>query len=177
MQWYNEPALFEQRNGIYTVTTKPRQDFWRKTLHQFIKDDGHFYYETVAGDFTVDVKFTGKYREQYDQAGLMLRESETVWMKCGIELLDGVQRVSTVVTREFSDWSIIKLDYHPPSCWLRVRRMKEAIEVYYSLNGIDFFMMRQAYLSVAESLQVGLMACSPTGEGFTVTFENFQIGR
>ena len=60
-------------------------------------------YETVTGDFTATVKITGNYAVLYDQAGLMVRESETVWMKCGIEYLEGVQQASAVITRDFSD--------------------------------------------------------------------------
>ena len=34
-------------------------------------------------------------------------------MKCGIELVDGVQHASVVVTREYSDWSVVPLPRRP----------------------------------------------------------------
>ena len=36
---------------------------------------------------------------------------------------------------------------------------------------------RQAYLTDAASVDVGLMACSPRGSGFAVTFENLSVVR
>jgi hypothetical protein len=175
MQWYNDPARVEETQNRVTVTTKPQHDFWRETRHGFIKDDGHFYYREVSGDFTAEVKFTGAYKDQYDQAGLMLRADEFVWLKCGVELLNDVQQASTVVTRDYSDWSVVALPNTPESMWLRVVRLAEAVEVYYSLNGASYTLMRQAYLTKQETLQVGLMCCSPKGDGFTVTFEDFTI--
>lgn len=175
MQWYNEPADSKISSSRVTMTTKPQHDFWRETLHGFIKDDGHFYYRAVTGDFVASVKFTGAYKDQYDQAGLMLRENERTWLKCGVELLDRTQQASTVVTRDYSDWSIVGLHNNPKSLWLRVERKGEAVEVYYSLNGAAYALMRQAYLTTADTLQVGLMSCSPKGEGFTVVFEDFTV--
>lgn len=145
------------------------------TLHNFIKDDAPFYFQEVSGDFTATVKVTGAYRSLYDQAGLMVRESETVWMKCGIEFLEGVQQASAVITREFSDWSIVPLPDNPPTIWFRAKRTGAAIEVFYSRDGADFSLIRQGYLSAAPTLKVGVMCAAPTGDGFDVTFEDFTI--
>jgi regulation of enolase protein 1 (concanavalin A-like superfamily) len=175
MQWYNKPAAIQETKNTVTITTMSKTDFWRTTRHDFIADNGHFYYQAVTGDFTAEVKFTGKYTAQYDQAGLMVRQDELVWLKCGVELLDGVQQAATVVTREFSDWSVIAMPDSPESLWLRVQRIGSAVEVYYSTDGTNYAMMRQTYLSEAETLQVGLLACSPTGDGFEVTFEDFEM--
>ncbi|MGB1287421.1 MAG: DUF1349 domain-containing protein [Aggregatilineales bacterium] len=175
LNWYNEPAVWSEKDGALMVTAGAKTDFWRVTLHDFIKDDAHFYYQDVAGDFTVTVKITGQYATLYDQAGLMVRESETVWMKCGIEYLDGVQQASAVITRDFSDWSIVPLDDNPETIWIRTQRTGSAIEVYYSRNGENFVLIRQGYLTATDTLQVGVMCAAPQGDGFEVIFEDFQI--
>ena len=175
MHWYNEPTIWSQQNDTLTVTAGAKTDFWRVTRHNFIKDDAHFFYQEVTGDFTATVKIIGQYATLYDQAGLMLRESETVWMKCGIEYLDGVQQASAVITREFSDWSIVPLADNPPAIWIRVQRSREAVEVYYSRDGDNFIMIRQGYLTTTKTLQVGMMCAAPQGDGFEVVFEHFVI--
>jgi regulation of enolase protein 1 (concanavalin A-like superfamily) len=129
----------------------------------------------VSGDFTAEVKISGQYAALYDQAGLMVRLDEIVWLKCGIELLDGVQQVSAVVTRDFSDWSVIALPHNPPSIWIRLLRRGDTIEIYYSLDGMAYTLFRQTHLTPAPAVSVGLMACSPTGKGFPVTFEGFAV--
>jgi uncharacterized protein len=175
MQWYNEPPRWREQNGTIHITTGAKTDFWRKTHYDFIRDDGHFYYETVTGDFTTEVKITGQYQVLYDQAGLMVRQDETTWLKCGIEYVEAVQNVSAVVTRDFSDWSVVPLQQPPVSLRLRVQRRAEAIEVQYSLDGEHYQMLRLTYLTDAATLQVGLMAASPQGEGCEITFEDFKI--
>jgi regulation of enolase protein 1 (concanavalin A-like superfamily) len=176
MQWYNEPPEWSDDDGIITLKTAPDTDFWRLTRHDYVKDDAHFYYETISGDFVAQVRFRAAYNALYDQAGLMLRENETTWLKCGVEYLDGVQAASTVITRDFSDWSIVTLPDNPPYLWLRLERVGNAIEISFSVDGEDYTLMRQGYLSDAQVLQVGVMCASPRGNGFTARFDHFTVG-
>lgn len=175
MNWYNEPQKWQEKDKTLIMQCEGKTDFWRVTRHDFIKDDAHFYYEELKGDFTVTVKITGDYATLYDQAGIMIRENELNWMKCGIEYLDGVQQASAVITHEFSDWSIVPLNDNPTSIWIQAKRIGEAIEVYFSRDGENFIMIRQGYLSISEKLQVGMMCAAPTGDGFEVKFEDFSI--
>lgn len=173
--WHNEPPAWEAREDTLTMTTGPKTDFWRVTHYGFVRDSGHFGYREIAGDFDAAVKVVGAYADLYDQAGLMVRADETTWLKCGIELVDGEQQVSAVVTREFSDWSVVPLADHPPALWLRLKRRGAAVEVHYSLDGDQFAMLRMAYLSPATTLRVGPMAASPEGPGFAVSFEGLAV--
>jgi regulation of enolase protein 1 (concanavalin A-like superfamily) len=175
MQWYNEPPHWQTLTDGIHLTTGAKTDFWRKTHYGFVRDNGHFYYQTVTGNFTVEVKITGQYKVLYDQAGLMVRENETTWLKCGIEFVENLQNVSAVVTRDFSDWSVVALLQAPASLWLRVQRRAEAIEIQYSLDGEQYQMLRLAYLTQAKTVQVGLMAASPQGEGCKIVFEEFKL--
>ena len=60
-----------------------------------------------------------------------------IWVKAGIEYVDGVQNVSAVVTHGHSDWSIISLDSAPQSVWIKAVRRLLTIKVSYSLDGSD----------------------------------------
>lgn len=175
MDWYNEPSQWTADNGMITITAHGKTDFWRKTHDGGIRDSGHFYFQPVRGNFTAGVKFTANYHALYDQAGLMVRLDETTWLKCGIELFNGVQQASTVVTRDFSDWSVVPLPDSPPVLWLRVTRHGSTFEVSFSRDGKTYTMLRQAHLTEAETVSVGLMVCAPTGDGFTATFEGFKV--
>lgn len=175
MNWFNVPATWRIDHDTITVTTNPRTDFWRKTHYGFIRDNGHFYYHPVRGDFTATVSFSGRYTAQYDQAGLMVRLDEANWLKGGIEYVDGAQLASVVVTRDYSDWSVAPLDPAPANLWLRLARQGDAVEVSYSLDGENYVMIRVAYLPPAEEAQVGVMCASPEGDGFIVTFKDLVI--
>ena len=175
MQWYNPPPAWEERGDTLVVTAGPRTDFWRKTHYGFVRDSGHFFYQEVAGDFQCDVVVRGAYASLYDQAGLMVRADETTWLKTGIEFVEGAQYASAVVTRDFSDWSVVPLAGSPPAIWLRLRRARETVEVSYSLDGDRYAMLRLAYLTLAERVQVGPMCAAPDGDGFEVSFEGLVV--
>jgi len=176
MPWLNPPPTYLADGRTINAQAAARTDFWRKTHNGELRDSGHFYYEAVSGDFVASVKVIGQYAALYDQAGIMVRQDETTWIKCGIEFVNGVQMASAVVTRDYSDWSVRPLA-NPQAIWLRVARHGGTIEVYISLDGVSYEMIRQAYLSDAPTLNVGVMFCAPTGNGFAVRFEDVVIQR
>jgi regulation of enolase protein 1 (concanavalin A-like superfamily) len=175
MHWLNEPPGWTEQDGALRFTVAPGTDFWRKTHNGAIRDNGHFHYRIVFGDFTARVKVTGQYNSLYDQAGLMVREDETTWLKCGIEYMNGVQHASAVVTRDYSDWSVTPLPAAPVALYLEVRRTGGTIEISYSLDGAAYAMCRTTRLTASSSLEVGPMAAAPKGPGFPVVFEEFHI--
>src|SRR5437588_7217338 len=175
MDWYNEPPRWNVDGETITIRSGPKTDFWRTTHYGFIRDNGHFYHHRIVGDFLVEVKVRGAYAALYDQAGLMVRVDEANWMKCGIEFVDGVQQVSAVVTREYSDWSVVPLRDPPPALWLRVSRRGSALEVQYAVDGERYALLRLAYLPPAEAVRVGPMCASPEGNGVSVAFEGFTV--
>ena len=177
MQWYNEPREWTVEGDRVTMVADPVTDFWRKTDCGEIRDNGHFYFRHITGDFSAQVRFSGQYAVLYDQAGLMVRVDEENWVKCGVEFVNGIQHASAVVTRDYSDWSVVPLASNPATLWLRVSRRGSTIEVHTSLDGNHYTMIRSAYLKRAETVQVGLMCAAPEGAGFPVTFEGFAVWR
>jgi uncharacterized protein len=175
MHWLNEPPTWQITNDRMRVVTGPKTDFWRVTHYGFIRDNGHFYYEERPGDFTIQVKIDAKYEALYDQAGVMIRLDASNWIKAGVEYTDGLPHFSAVVTREFSDWSVLPAS-SPGPVWFRLTKLRSAIRIQYSTDGLLFRMLRLAYFPDPGSAQVGLMCCSPEREGFEVDFSAYSIG-
>ncbi|WP_425146247.1 DUF1349 domain-containing protein [Deinococcus sp.] len=162
------------------MLTAPATDFWRVTHYGFIRDNGHFLPQTVTGDFGAEVEVCGAYREQYDQAGLMLRVSAEVWLKCGVEFVDGRQHLSVVVTHGQSDWSVLPLATVPHSFRLQLARRGNTLDVRTALSDDrqahgPFQMLRLGWLPLPETVQVGVMCASPDGQGFEVVFRGFRV--
>jgi uncharacterized protein len=177
MTWLNEPRNWKQENDHLTVFADTHTDFWRKTHYGFVRDNGHFYYETIAGNFEVETEFRGRYESLYDQAGLMIRLDETTWLKTGIEFVNEVHYLSAVVTRDYSDWSVVPLDSYPGSLRLKLKREGGAVTMEYRSTDLGWVMFRTAYLSTAHELEVGRMAAAPEGKGFEVIFSEFRLQR
>jgi uncharacterized protein len=175
MNWLNEPPTWHTENDRVRVVTGLNTDFWRRTHYGFIRDNGHFYYEERSGDFTIEVRIDAKYETLYDQAGIMIRTDATNWIKAGVEYTDRLPHFSAVVTREFSDWSILPAASAGPA-WLRLTKLGTAVRIQYSTDGVSFHMLRLAYFPEAASTQVGIMCCSPERAGFEVEFSAYAIG-
>lgn len=182
-RWMNEPPFVSEWGGVLRVRTAGKTDFWRETFYGFVRASGHFRGMRVEGDFSAEVVVRGRYEELYDQAGLMVWVDERTWMKAGIEYTDGAQHFSVVVTREFSDWSVTRLEGNPASVRVRVTRHGEALRAQYQVEGEgEWRMARLAYLpvgsAVGAAVEVGVMCCSPQREdgGFEAEFEGFAVG-
>jgi regulation of enolase protein 1 (concanavalin A-like superfamily) len=177
MKWFNEPASAKQSGDQFLVTTRAKTDFWRRTFYNYVTNNGHFFFLPVAGDFTFESRVAGKYAALYDQAGLMVRIDSSNWLKCGIELVDGIGHASVVVTREFSDWSTVRGVTTKDSLWWRIVRKGTSLEVLYSLDGKNFTSTRLGYLPLQASVDVGIMCCSPEGTGFESTFDELHLAQ
>jgi len=175
MQWYNEPEQWEIKDNKLIIQVTPGSDYWRISHYGFTVDDAPFYYGTYGGEFEAKVKLTGAYKTRFDQMGLMIRTDHKNYIKTGVEFVDGKFNVSTVVTHEKSDWSVLPLDKAPAFIWIKVVRRLDAVEIFYSLDDKEYIMTRNAPLQDNSPVMVGLMAASPDGKGFEAKFENFKV--
>ncbi len=175
MQWFNEPEQYEIKNGTLTMDVPAQCDYWRVSHYGFTVDDGPFLYGTYGGEFEAKVKVSGDYKVRFDQAGMMIRIDKDNYMKCGIEYVDGKYNISTVVTHNTSDWSLIRLDKPVDYIWLKAVRCKDAIEVFYSFDDKEYTMMRTLWMQQNTPVMVGLMAACPDGNGFRAKFSDFHV--
>ena len=71
----------------------------------------------------VETSFTLDPRRQFDQAGLVVRLDSEHWVKTGIEVVDGVPRLSCVVCNVYADWSTQV--WAEPALRLRVHKVRK----------------------------------------------------
>jgi uncharacterized protein len=188
LRWMNEPPEWRDDGTTLTVRSAPGTDFWRRTMVDKIKDDGHFYYQLVTGDFVAVVNVAAGYRAQFDQAGLLVRQNALNWLKCGVEIVHGVWErdyayhgsahliMAGLTTGGWSEWSTLpQLPENPPSVWFRVTRESNTLLVDYSLDGVTYSILKVCAFPRAQRLRIGRFAASPTGAGFAATFTSFSV--
>lgn len=177
-QWLNEPANWLSYAGL-TVTSDTDTDFWQTTHYGFNRDTGHALLQPVGAQFRMRTRFFGDYREQHDQAGLMLRIDERNWIKAGIEYVDGEQYLSAVVTREHSDWSLLPLSVahgDVESVTVEIERFEDAVHVRCAAeDGEPVNILRMAYFPPDVPARAGPMCASPDGAGFPVRFADLTL--
>jgi uncharacterized protein len=174
--WLNQPSQWNEAGDTLTVTVAPGTDYWQVTHYGFIRDNGPFRYQEQAGNFEAKVRISGKYHELYHQAGLMIRIDEKNWIKAGIEFVNGKQNVSVVVTREFSDWSVLARSDNPAFIWLRLQRYHDTVQLSYSTDNQASSMIRLAFFPPQVPVKIGMFAAAPGKEPLEATFDHFSIG-
>jgi regulation of enolase protein 1 (concanavalin A-like superfamily) len=175
MQWHNEPASWQRTAGVLQVNADPGTDFWRVTGYGYTRDNGHLYGQVAPGDVDVTAVVRGGFRGQYDQAGLMLRADERVWLKCGVEYFNGRPRLSTVVTVGYSSWMMADLPDGTAEVGLSLSRRGEAVEIRYEAAGRPPELAAMLYLPPDREMLAGVMCAAPQSEGFTVSFHDLRV--
>jgi len=176
-RWLNAPKCWSETDDSLHVRTDSGSDFWQKTQYGFERDSGHFLGYPVEQDFTAQVRITGTFTELYDQAGLMVRRSQALWCKAGLEINDGVAHLGSVLTLGHSDWALSTVPDALHGFWLRLTLQAEVLRIQYSLDGQVWPLLRLCRFAVGEGadLQVGPYCCSPQREGLEVTFADLRI--
>jgi regulation of enolase protein 1 (concanavalin A-like superfamily) len=95
-----------------------------------------------------------------------------------VEYTDGIMHFSTVVTNDHSDWSVVALTGTPPKVGARITRLGDALFIQYSVDdGKSWSMARLAWFPASpDTVEIGMMACSPKRGGFQVEFFDFKLG-
>lgn len=174
--WLNQPESVVEANGKLLVTAKENSDFWRTTSYGFIHDSGHALLNEFPQDSSVELTWLLNYREQFDQAGLLVWADDEHWIKAGIEFADGAPQLGAVVTDTFSDWSVAPVpDWMDKVVQLRVSRSGDALTIRAGLDG-DWKLVRLCPLDPKLGWKVGLHLASPSRAGLTVEFLQNRIG-
>lgn len=174
----NPPPSARPEDGSLIVLSSPATDFWRRTSYGYVRDNGHFLRAPLEGDAGIELVFSGRFSEQFDQAGLMLRMSPEVWLKTGVEVSDDRLYASAVVTIGASDWSVARIPAVRTGdrITVRVSRVGDAVTVRYRLGGGQLRLLRLAHLPGDGDAAYGPFCCSPTGPGLEVRFHALRIG-
>jgi len=180
LRWMNEPQSWKQTESGLLVNMDAKHDFWRKTYYKplMISNNGHCFYSEfpTEGKVMVETSFTLNAVNQFDQAGLMVYLDEEHWIKTGIEHTDGLNRLSSVVTNEYSDWST--QDFPFSNLTIRLFKLDSDYVVEAKKQDGDFSFIRICHLSQRQQsgdknniVKIGLYAASPSEKGGNVVFE------
>ncbi len=177
-RWMCEPTSWSL-DAVLEFKTDPDTDYWQRTHYGFRRDNGHFFYTQLDGDFSLTAAFTYEQTAQYDQAGLMCRVDADTWIKCSAEYeTPSLGRLGSVVTNlGFSDWASQDVEGNPNAMHYRLDRQGDDFRLSWSTDGSDWRQMRITHLHNCPSqLQVGIYACSPVGPGFVCRVEELAVG-
>lgn len=180
LAWINEPTEWKVENNNLCISPIAETDFWQKTHYGFAVDTGHLLSMKIEGDFVCETQVHCSFKNQYDQAGLMVRVNDQCWIKTSVEFEPKEpNRLGVVVTNHgYSDWSTQNVSDDFLNYTLRISRDKSdyTIECKDPTSN-DWIQLRVLHLHDTPNVEIGVYACSPKGAGFEVKFDYLKIDK
>ncbi len=177
-RWMYEPKNWSLDSTL-EIQTDHDTDYWQRTHYGFRRDNGHFFYTELEGDFCLAASFSYEQTAQYDQCGLMCRVDADTWIKCSAEYeTSAFSRLGSVVTNlGYSDWAMQDIPATVARMHYKLNREGNDFMVSWSTDGREWQQMRITHLhQCPPQIQVGVYACSPVGSGFVCRVHDVEIG-
>lgn len=180
--WLNESKVEKKGNAI-EIYAPAKSDFF--CGGNVTSDEGSlpenicnapYYYTEVSGDFVMRVRVSLDFLSTYDSSSVMVMKDIKNWAKFCFEQTDfGTHAVVSVVTRDNTSDDANGCNIDADKVWLQVCRRGNAFAFHYSVDGVNFYMTRFFILNFENTVKVGLVAQSPTGNGGIRIYEDLTI--
>ncbi|WHX49422.1 DUF1349 domain-containing protein [Paenibacillus woosongensis] len=175
-KWLNESQIIE-KDQLLQIPAPGNTDYFINPESGEVKNNAPFLYTEVQGDFVLRAKVRHDFISTYDGAALFIMDRDNRWAKLCHEYSDfGTYTVVSVVTDGVSDDANgVNLD--DKSVWLQIGRKGDAFAMHYSTDGANYRMVRVFNLKASDTLKVGIVSQSPTGQGLVSDFSDIQLER
>lgn len=176
--WLNEPQTVRFDDEGMHVAAKYRTDFWCCNRHNFRKDDGHFFFSYVLGDFCCDLDWSFVSADNFSQCGAMLRIDVNNWFKVSVMYEnETAPLLATSLTQQgYSDLATVPLPPATKHIWYRVKKRKGCYIVSYSVDGVHYTQLRKFYfIHDVDDLKVGAYICAPQQDNFDAVLHSITL--
>lgn len=172
--WLNKPNEWKFINGRLEIIAPTASDFFIDEEGPSIRNSAPFFYTNVKGDFDLTTRVDVEMLEMFDSGCLMLMSDSDNWAKLCYENWFGEPSIVSVVTKTMSDDCVsLKLGNVKP--YLKILRSRNCFGFHYSLNNVDWTIIRYFNMNVPEEIKVGVVAQCPVGKGCKVGFEFLEM--
>lgn len=183
LSWENEPENWNLGGNGLKIHPEGKTDFWQRTHYGMQNDNGHFLkIARKENKFSLTTRVRYRSRNEFDQAGLMVRITPQNWIKTSVEFQpDAPDKLSVVVTNlGYSDWSCQDFTNPDNEIILRIKAERPDFIIEYKLPGSpeNWTLIRIAHLHTDHPdipIQAGIYCCSPGDEGFQAEFDYLEI--
>lgn len=177
MTWVNQPRQWHRDGRDLAVRTEAYSDFWRTTALGYERDSGHAFLAREQGDLVLEVTVSADFAAEHDEAGLMVRLNERIWVKAGLRLMGQELLAAVVATRDTSDLSLTPMPGVTGRDAVRFRLEREgnALRIFCGWAGEPARLLRLAHFPAGSPVGVGPMCCSPHRGGLEVRFTECEL--
>lgn len=177
-EWYNEPNNVVFAEQEMKIVAEAQTDFWQSLHHKIKKDNAHFFYKTVSGDFKLIIKWRFADAAHFNQCGIMVRVDERNWFKASTMFQSSQSpEIGTCLTVQgYSDWAGTALNNVPEHIFYKLERKGDDFVASFSFDGQKYTKLRQFYLRTVEpEVKAGAYIAAPQNKPFEAVLDEIEF--
>jgi uncharacterized protein len=174
-QMINDPVSYQCNGNNITIEAGKNTNLFNDMCSNYRCSNFPFYYVIIEGDFVIRCKVAPELKATYDLGSIVVFENIDKWIKFAFENADsGYPSMVSVVTNDVSDDSNGE-KIEKSEVWMQVIRKGNNFALHYSIDKVNWKMVRIFKLEMDKEVKVGFSAQSPIGKGCRAIFEGIEI--
>lgn len=175
---WSHPTRTRPDGNAIIASAEKGSDLWESTVYGFRHRNAHALLAPWDDTRAIEVRFDASTLQgEYDQAGAALVVSESIWLKAGVEISNGVPNVSTVVARDgWSDWAAAPTpEWAGSEVTVRISPLADGLIVRARAANTCWRTVRVLPLLPGTRAAAGPYLAAPTREGLDVKFLEWRL--
>jgi regulation of enolase protein 1 (concanavalin A-like superfamily) len=172
--WENKPLSFKESKNEFTITAGEKTDMFRDPNVTYNTDNAPKLLFKADENFILSASIEHSFANKWDGGAIVIKADSLNWIKfCFEKDYTGAKRVVSVVTKNISD-DCNSVEIKSTTVFYKIAKADNVITLYYSDNGVKWFLIRHLQFDTSPGFEVGFLAQSPTGTKCTVKFSNIK---
>ena len=174
LYWENKPVKFLIRENKLTIEAGEKTDMFRDPNVTYNTDNAPKLLFKADENFILSASIEHSFASKWDGGALIIKSDSLNWIKfCFEKDYTGAKRVVSVVTKNISD-DCNSVEINADKVFYKAAKADNVITLYYSTNGVKWFLVRHLQFDAKPGFEVGFLAQSPTGAKCAATFSNIK---
>lgn len=174
LYWENTPEKFAVKGNVLSITAGGKTDMFRDPNVTYNTDNAPKLLFKPDENFVLSAGIEHAFVHKWDGAALVLKSDSLNWVKfCFEKDYTGARRVVSVVTKNISD-DCNSAELNSNKVYYKIAKADNVITLYYSRNGVKWFLVRHFQFDAKAGFEVGFLAQSPTGTACEVKFSDIK---
>ena len=172
LSWSNKPLSYSIRMDTLDIQAGEKTDMFRDPNVAYNTDNAPKLMFYADDDFVISASIEQAFTSQWDGGALVIWQDSLNWIKfCFEKDYTGARRVVSVVTKNISD-DCNSVEMPGNRVFYKIAKADNVVTLYFSADGIKWFLVRHLQFDLKPGFQVGFLAQSPTGKKCTVQFSH-----
>ncbi len=170
----NSPEKFYANDNEVVIVAGQKTDMFRDPNVTYNTDNAPKLLFKADDDFILTAAIEHSFASKWDGGAIVIKQDSLNWIKfCFEKDYTGARRVVSVVTKNISD-DCNSVEIKTNKVFYKVAKADNVITLYYSLNGMKWFLVRHLQFETTKGFKAGFLAQSPTGDKCEVRFSHIR---